>query len=270
VIGDLTSISSTRSSIPPSKKVRSLREAQQSVPEDRGDNAPDAGDSGAIPSLFLRLSIFPVGRRPAARPSASTPLRTPRSKRGTSGAGRKPLGANQLSHHYKRDNMLTTRRIQSGEADLFKQIRLTSLQNAPYAFSSTYDSALQRTAESWREQAESTALGIDRATFITFSNDEPVGIAALYRLDNQADVGEMLQVWVAPEYRGTSVAWDLMNAIFTWANKYNFRTVLAKVANENSRAVKFYIKYGFSIASTDEYLQQNSDSVVLVKEVTKE
>ncbi len=32
--------------------------------------APDAGDSGEIPSLFLRLIIFPVGRRPAARPSA--------------------------------------------------------------------------------------------------------------------------------------------------------------------------------------------------------
>ena len=32
--------------------------------------APDAGDSGAIPSSFLRLNIFPVGRRPAARPSA--------------------------------------------------------------------------------------------------------------------------------------------------------------------------------------------------------
>ena len=31
---------------------------------------PDAGESGAIPSLFLRLSIFQVGRRPAARPSA--------------------------------------------------------------------------------------------------------------------------------------------------------------------------------------------------------
>ena len=32
--------------------------------------APDAGDSGAIPSIFLRLSIFLVGRRSAARPSA--------------------------------------------------------------------------------------------------------------------------------------------------------------------------------------------------------
>ena len=28
--------------------------------------APEAGKSGAIPSLFLRLSIFPVGRRSAA------------------------------------------------------------------------------------------------------------------------------------------------------------------------------------------------------------
>jgi len=32
--------------------------------------APDAGDSAAFSSIFLRLSIFPVGRRSAARPSA--------------------------------------------------------------------------------------------------------------------------------------------------------------------------------------------------------
>jgi len=37
--------------------------------------APDAGDSGAIPSIFLRLSIFPVGRRSAARPSAGNASR---------------------------------------------------------------------------------------------------------------------------------------------------------------------------------------------------
>ena len=33
-------------------------------------HAPDAGDSAQISSSFLRLSIFPVGRRSAARPSA--------------------------------------------------------------------------------------------------------------------------------------------------------------------------------------------------------
>ena len=41
--------------------------AQQKRPTKR---APDAGDSGAIPSLFLRLILFPVGQRPAARPNA--------------------------------------------------------------------------------------------------------------------------------------------------------------------------------------------------------
>lgn len=33
--------------------------------------ALDAGDSAAIPSSFLRLSLFPVGRGNLVRPSAS-------------------------------------------------------------------------------------------------------------------------------------------------------------------------------------------------------
>ena len=32
--------------------------------------APDAGDSAPFSSIFLRLIIFPIGRRSAARPSA--------------------------------------------------------------------------------------------------------------------------------------------------------------------------------------------------------
>jgi hypothetical protein len=35
-------------------------------------HAPDAGDSAAFSSFFLRPSIFPVGRRSVARPSAVT------------------------------------------------------------------------------------------------------------------------------------------------------------------------------------------------------
>ena len=37
--------------------------------------APDAGDSAQISSSFLRLFIFPVGRRSAARPSAGNASR---------------------------------------------------------------------------------------------------------------------------------------------------------------------------------------------------
>jgi RimJ/RimL family protein N-acetyltransferase len=153
-----------------------------------------------------------------------------------------------------------------GETDLFRQIRLKALQDAPYAFSSTYDSALRRSAESWREQAESTAQGSDRATFIAFSEAVPVGITALYRLEDQAEVGEVLQVWVAPEFRGSGVAWDLMDAVFQWAGENNFRRIIAGVTKVNRRARKFYTKYGFS--EIDESLPNNLDGVSLAKEVS--
>jgi ribosomal protein S18 acetylase RimI-like enzyme len=157
--------------------------------------------------------------------------------------------------------LITIRRIRIGESDLFKQIRLTALKDAPNAFSATYDSTLQRSAESWREQADSTASGSDRATFIAFSDDAPIGIAALYRDKDKAELGELLQLWVSPEYRGVSVARDLMDTIFQWAKENNFRKVKAGITKANSRALKFYFKYGFSI------LEESSEGIYLVKEV---
>lgn len=139
------------------------------------------------------------------------------------------------------------------------------MRDAPYAFSSTYDSASHRSAESWREQADSTSQGSDRATFLAFSEDMPVGIAALYRLEDQDDVGEVVQVWVVPEYRGTEVAWDLMNAIFLWAGENHFRTIKAGVTLRNTRALKFYTKVGFSIAVGDS--RPDVEGVYMVKEI---
>jgi RimJ/RimL family protein N-acetyltransferase len=165
----------------------------------------------------------------------------------------------------KEDNVITIRRLKIGEVDLFKQLRLTSLQDAPYAFPSTYDDALQRSAESWREQAERTAQGTDRATFIAFSDDIPIGMAALYRRDDPVDAGELLQVWVSPEYRATRVPWDLMDAIFEWASENNFRRIIAGVTKVNARARKFYINYGFSML--DESSANDSEGAYLVKEV---
>jgi RimJ/RimL family protein N-acetyltransferase len=157
--------------------------------------------------------------------------------------------------------MITTRRIQPGEVELLKKMRLLSLQDAPYAFSSTYESALRRTDESWREQAERTAQGMDRATFISFSDDEPVGMAALYRLENQDDVGELLQVWVAPGQRGGQTARSLMDAVFAWAGENHFCKIIASVRRENPRAIQFYLKYGFLLQGTD------ATDVVLVKAI---
>jgi len=162
--------------------------------------------------------------------------------------------------------MIVIRRLRPGEADLFKQLRLKALQDAPYAFPTTYEAAIQRSAESWREQAERTTHGSDRATFIAFSDDIPIGMAALYRDEHKEDSGELIQVWVSREFRGTRVVWDLMDEIFKWASENGFHTIIAGVTKGNDRARTFYTNYGFSMI--DEISTNSSGGVHLKKEVT--
>ena len=100
---------------------------------------------------------------------------------------------------------------------------------------------------------------------MVFSEQEPVGMAALYRREDVVDAGELMQVWISPEYRGTGVAWDLMDEIFEWARSNNFRRVLAGLTKRNARALKFYTQYGFSIL--DESSANYSDGIYLVMDV---
>jgi ribosomal protein S18 acetylase RimI-like enzyme len=162
--------------------------------------------------------------------------------------------------------LITIRRIQVGEIELYKKVRLASLQNAPYAFETSYTSATQRSKEVWQERADSGAQGKDGATFLAFSDELPIGIAALFRIKEQPDIGELMQVWVHPDYRATNVAWELMNALCAWAKENDFRRIIAGVTHVNTRALQFYIKYGFS--KMDESAQHDPNSVYLEKEVS--
>jgi ribosomal protein S18 acetylase RimI-like enzyme len=159
--------------------------------------------------------------------------------------------------------MITIRRIQLGEAALFKKIRLESLRDAPYAFSSTYEAAIQRSAESWEEQANSTSQGADRATFLFFSEKTPLGIAAIYRLAHPTDTGEVIQVWVDPDYRGKGLAKDLIEFIIQWANENGFHKILVTIRKENPGALAFYRKCGFQVSL------DSGDSFVLSREIDR-
>ena len=72
-------------------------------------------------------------------------------------------------------------------------------------------------------------------------------------------------MWVGPEYRGTSLAWDLMDLVFKWAGENKFRQVIAGVTKGNARALQFYIKYGFNVITGS--LPNDSEGVSLVKAV---
>jgi ribosomal protein S18 acetylase RimI-like enzyme len=161
--------------------------------------------------------------------------------------------------------MRITRRLNPGEGHLFKAVRLEALRESPEAFSSRYEEAVARSDESWADQADSSAVGPNRATFVTL-DDQPVGLAALYRHENAPDVGELVQMWIAPDLRGGSVANDLLRCVFQWASSQRVAFVKAEVMKSNARALRFYEKFGFSISADHD----TESSVLLTKAVEQD
>ncbi|MEM0966234.1 MAG: GNAT family N-acetyltransferase [Verrucomicrobiota bacterium] len=145
--------------------------------------------------------------------------------------------------------MLTIRRIQRCEGALFRDLRLAALKSDPYAFCSTYETAIERSPESWCQQADSTAEGSTRSTFIAFREDEPVAIAAIYGSEEKEGEAEVLQVWITPDLRGSGLAKKMMDTVFAWAENNGFSKVIGEVTKNNGRALSFYRNYGFEVVS---------------------
>lgn len=158
--------------------------------------------------------------------------------------------------------MRVTRRLNPGEGQLYRAIRLEALLESPEVFSSRYEDAIARSPQSWADQADSSARGSNRATFVTLEN-QPVGLAAVYRDENDPAVGELIQMWVSPEVRGSSVGMDLLHEVFRWASANRLSLVKAEVMRSNARALRFYEKFGF-LRSDD---SDTESSVLLTKPV---
>ena len=153
------------------------------------------------------------------------------------------------------------RRIQLGETALYREVRLSALKESPEAFTTTHESAAKRSSESWQAQADGTATGANRATFLAFADGAPIGIAALYR-DEGKEEGEILQVWISPELRGTGIAAELVEAVIDWGRSQRITRIRAGITEGNSRALRFYSKMGFTPSGRT----GESGEVVLVRE----
>ena len=127
-------------------------------------------------------------------------------------------------------------RIGPDEWEVFRDLRLRALREAPYAFGSRYADWAQAPEERWRDRLANVPLNL-----VARMGGELVGMASGVVEDDRA---ELISMWVDPVARGSGVADALIEAVVAWA-RTGGRSTYLMVRSENARAISAYARAGF-------------------------
>jgi RimJ/RimL family protein N-acetyltransferase len=152
--------------------------------------------------------------------------------------------------------METVRRIHFDESAQYKRIRIESLKDAPYAFNTKYQEAIRRSDKEWMEEANSYAVGNEKCAFFAFANRKIIGLCALSRQKDKSDEGELVQLWINPDFRGQKISRDLVDSALAWGKDNRITRIIANVKYYNERAIRFLEKCGFSGKA-----EENNDTI---------
>ena len=127
---------------------------------------------------------------------------------------------------------------------VFKDVRLRALQDAPYAFGSTYAREVQFSDAEWAKRAErwngQSGIGL-----VAMDGDVACGIAGSFLDEKDATRAQLLAMWTAPTYRQRGVGRLLVNDVLNWARGRNARILQLMVTSNNEGAIRFYERLGF-------------------------
>jgi ribosomal protein S18 acetylase RimI-like enzyme len=138
------------------------------------------------------------------------------------------------------------KRILPDEWQVYRQVRLTALAEAPYAFMSTLEREQGFGEDIWRQRLGSPTA----ATFLAWRDGEPAGTAT-GKVDDPADeyavprAWQLVGMWVDPRARGLGVADELVDTVADHARAEGAASLVLWVTEVNDRARAFYKRTGF-------------------------
>jgi len=125
---------------------------------------------------------------------------------------------------------------------VWRQMRLASLAEAPYAFGSRLEDWL---GDGDREERWRARLSIPGSYHVAAEIDgDVVGVAGGLPTPD-GGVVELISMWVRPEARGRGVGDALVEAVEGWARRTGASTVRLAVAEGNDRAEALYRRHGY-------------------------
>jgi RimJ/RimL family protein N-acetyltransferase len=139
------------------------------------------------------------------------------------------------------------RRLGAGDLAGYREIRLEALREHPEAFGASYEAVSQRDDSYFLDGLRTMAV------FGAFAADgKQVGLAAFSRHEGAKTMhrGDLFQMYVRPEARGTGCALELIGAVAAHATGIVVQLHLG-VAADNEPAIRLYERAGFHIYGTE-------------------
>ncbi|GAA1634262.1 GNAT family N-acetyltransferase [Kribbella alba] len=141
--------------------------------------------------------------------------------------------------------MIELRELSPDDWQVWRELRLAALEEAPYAFGSQLSDWVDAKEKRWRAR-----LGIPGSRNVVAALDgRPVGMASGLHTEEDGVV-VLVSMWIAPDGRGRGIGDQLMAAVERWARDTEAHTLKLSVVAGNERAHDLYLRSGF--ADTDE------------------
>lgn len=164
---------------------------------------------------------------------------------------------------------IKVRLLDDDEWQLYREVRLAALRDAPEAFVAGFEDEAARGEAYWRER-------MIRADRIVAEREEgPVGVVCLGLHHENPETGEVFGLWTAPMVRGARVARDLVSTAAQKAAEDGCRLLYFWAGSDNASAVGFASSYGFRptaerrpVRVADGAPEKDADEVAMVLPLT--
>jgi len=136
------------------------------------------------------------------------------------------------------------RMLAPDEWHFLHKVRVSALRESPRSFLSTYEREEKFDETSWRAEFSrgDWYVGIADGQ----PPDDPVSLVGITREPGTPAHQCFLEyLWVAPEFRGRGVAFDMINRVLDRLKRSGIRTVFLWVLDGNESAKRLYKRLGF-------------------------
>jgi ribosomal protein S18 acetylase RimI-like enzyme len=141
---------------------------------------------------------------------------------------------------------VTIRRVQAGDDQVLREVRLRALTTDPDAFGSTDTEVASRPRAFWSGWAAEHAAGDDHCTLFALLYGRVVGLIRIER-EPQPDVFGIYSMWVAPEARRRGIALELLSEAERWIESAGGSEAELNVVDRETPARRLYERAGFRL-----------------------